>query len=375
VAVTIHTEPLAYSPSDNPLTFRFSSNQTAQANFSYIVKVFLNTVEIGEDRVFPESGIYAHYDCSNIVRGLMPSPSFSTALWQNSGTNASLYITVTEEYGTTPTLQASATSSTIKIIKGRLSDREWESFNAATTWKNLLFLTNYPRTQRMEVMRATPVYLNMITDASKTLEIKLYNGVTLLDSYTNTQNYKIAQINTKTSLLSTTAGFTDGDILAASYYTVQVGTSEIFTFYFYDDYCGTIQSLQWMNEWGAFDSFVFAHNLELSGNVTDRKYNRPFGGWSGSTYTYDLEDAGEVRIGTQQKDSGTIYTSWITEGQQNWLTELYKSPRFVLTKLGESATPIRITSNQFTFKQQRFEDLVSESVAFEFTNNHNGLSL
>jgi len=83
------------------------------------------------------------------------------------------------------------------------------------------------------------VYLNLIQDASKQLEIKLYtaNG-TLLDTYTNTQNYKIAQINTNTSLLESTAGFTSGDIASASYYTVQVGTSEIFTFYFYDDYCG-----------------------------------------------------------------------------------------------------------------------------------------
>lgn len=375
MAVTINTLPQEWSPSDNPITFRFSSNQTGQANFSYLVKTYYNSNLVSTDVVYPEVGIYAHWDASPIIKNLLTTPTRKTALWQNSATNGNVYIVVTESYGTPATLQASATSSTVQVFKACLSDVAWSGYDY-TDYKNLLFLTNYPRTEQAFVQRGSDVYLNLIQDASKQLEIKLYtaNG-TLLDTYTNTQNYKIAQINTNTSLLESTAGFTSGDIASASYYTVQVGTSEIFTFYFYDDYCGTIQSLQWMNEWGAFDSFVFAHNLELSGSVTDRKYNRSFGGWSGSTFTYDLEDAGEVRIGTQQKDSGTIYTSWISQAQQNWLTELYKSPRFVLTRLGESAVPIRITSNQFTFKQQRFEELVNESVSFEFVNNHNGLSL
>jgi len=373
MAVTIHTTPAAFSPSDNPLTFRFSSNQTAQANFSYIVKTFLNTVEIGEDRVFPESGIYAHYDCSNIVRGLMPSPSFSTALWQNSGTNSSLYITVTEEYGTTPTLQASATSSTIKIFKGRLSDREWESFSSAT-WQNLLFLTNYPRTQRMEVMRATPVYLNMITDASKTLEIKLYNGVTLLDSYTDTQTYVIAQLNLNTTNLQATAGFSSGDITLATHYTVQIGTSEILTIYFYDDYCYSPNTLTWLNDYGAFDSFIFAHNLERNSNVKDRSYSKQFGQWNGTSFTYDSNDSGERRVGTTVSNEGNIYTDWINETKQHWLTELYRSPLHRLY-VGSSAWSVKVTTNAYSFKQQRFEELLSESVGFTYSYNHQSMVL
>ena len=375
MAVTIHTSPANWSPSDNPLTFRFSSNQTAQANFSYVVRTYYNATLISEDLVFPEVGIYAHWDASPIVKNLLNTPTRKQTLWQNAGISGTVSITVYENYGTPPVNHASASSSTINIFKACLSDVAWNSFNPAT-YQNLLFLTNYPRAENCYVQRGADVYLNLIQNASNQLRIKLYEADgTLLDSYTDTQNYAIAQINTKTTLLNTECGFSNGDLVDAAYYTVQVGTSEIFTFYFYDDYCGTIQSLQWMNEFGAFDSFVFAHNLDLSGNVTDRKYNRKYGGWSGASYTYDLEDSGEVRMGTQQKDSGTIYTGWITDTVQNWLTELYKAPRFVLIELGSEPRPIRVTSNSFTFQRQRYEDLISESVQFDFVNNHKGISL
>jgi len=375
MSVTIHTTPQNWSPSDNPLTFRFSSNQTAQANFSNIVRTYYNSNLVSEDRVFPEDGIYAHWDASPIIKNLVPTPTRKTALWQNAAISGELYIQVFENYGTPPVNQAAGTSSTIDVFKACLSDIDWASYNPAT-YQNLLFLTNYPRGERAYVQRGADVYLNLIQDANKQLSISMYRADnSLIGTYTDTQTYAIAQINTNTSLLQATAGFSAGDISDAAYYTVTVGTSETFTFYYYDDYCGIIQSLQWINEWGAFDSFVFAHYLETSGSVTDRKYNRKFGGWSGSAYVYNLEDAGEVRIGTQQKDSGILYSQWITDTVQNWLTELYKSPRFVLIPLTGTDRPIRITSNQFTFNNQRFDELLSESVAFEYVNNHNGLSL
>lgn len=375
MAVVIHTNPLQFSPSDNPLKFTFSSNQTAQANFSYIVSTYLDSVKVSEDRIFPESAAYAHYDCSPIVRGLMPSPTFQTALWQDARIEAELYIIVTEEYGTPAALQASVTSSTIDIFKGRLSDKDWETFNAPTTWQNLLFMTNYPRTQRMEVLRGAPVYLNMITDASKQLEIKLYNGATLLDSYTNTQNYVIAQLNLNTTNLIATAGFSSGDIAIATHYTVQIGTSEILTIYFITDYCNSPNTMLWVNDYGAIDSFVFLHNLDRSASVKDRSYSKQFGQWNGTSFTYDASESGERRVGTTVTNEGIVYTDWIYEAQQAWLTELYRSPLHRLYNVSGTHDGIKITTTQYTFKQQRFEDLISESVGFVYSYNHQSMVL
>jgi len=124
MAVTIHTTPLQFSPSDNPLTFTFSSTQTAQANFSYIVEVFFNAVKVTEEQVFPEVSTKSHYDCSPVVSGLVPKATYSTVVWRDSGITADVHIKVHEFYGSTPALQGNATSSTIKIFKGSLSDQD-----------------------------------------------------------------------------------------------------------------------------------------------------------------------------------------------------------------------------------------------------------
>lgn len=370
MAVTISSTPKQFSPSDNPLTFRFTSTQTAQANFSYIVETYLDNVKVGEDRVFPESSTYAHYDCSPIVLSLMPLPSYKTALWQDAGITGELHVKVYENYGTPPVNQASATSATIDIFKAGLSDEDWEVFDAPTDWKNLLFLTNFPRDQRWEVLRGVDFYLNMITDASKQLEIKLYDSNnTILDTYTDTQNYVIAQLNLNSDLLTSTAGFSSGDIADASYYTVQIGTSEIITIHFFEDDCNQPNTLMWLNDYGAYDSFIFSHNLEVQGNVTDRKFTKQFGEWSGTNFNYDSANSGEQRVGTSTKKQGTIYTDWITQEQQNWLVELYSSPQYRLYKPDATYSSIVVTSNQFTYKQQRFEELINESVSFNYSFN------
>jgi hypothetical protein len=367
MAVTIHTTPKQWSPSDNPLNFTFSSNMTGQANFSYVVETYYNTVKVAEDRVFPESGARAHYDCAPIISGLMPQPQIRTALWQDAAINGSVYVIVRESYGTPPALQASATSSTIKIFKAALSDDDWQIFDAPVAWQNLKFLTNYPRTQRLHVLRNQNVFLNQITDALKQLAISLYRAdTTLIGTYTDTQNYPVAQVCINATNLQMTAGFSPAEILESAYFTVRIGTSEIFTVHWHVQECRAAHALQWLNEYGAFDSFIFAHNLERTGNVNALEFGRQFGAWNGTSFVYDAELSGTQRSKTNTERGGIVYTDWIEEAQQHWLTELYSGTVHRLVYSTGVQKGIKITSNQFTFKQQRFEELLSEAVAFDF---------
>lgn len=369
MAVTIHTTPLQFSPSDNPLTFTFSSNQTAQANFSYIVETYFNATKVATDQVFPESSTRAHYDCSAIVSGLMPQPTYATSIWQDANITAEVYIIVREFYGATPALQANATSTTIDVFKGALSDEDWENFNAPTTWKNLLFLTNYPRGERFEVLRGTDVFLNMITDASKTLEIKIYQeDGTLIDTFTDTQTYVIAQLNLNTTNLVNPSVFTAPQIASTAYYTVQIGTSEIFTIYFLDDYCFGCYQLQWLNEYGAYDSFIFAHNLDVDGETNAQKYTKQFGQWNGTAFEYDSNKSGEQRSSVFTKKKGIVYTEWISQAQQNWLVETFDSTQHRLYNQDADVWSIAVTTSQFSFVQQRWEDLINQSVGFNYSS-------
>jgi hypothetical protein len=373
MAVTIIQEPQDWSTSDNPLRVTFSSSATANANFSFIVQTFLDNVQIAEDRVFIERGTSAHYDASTVVKNVIQKPTRSTTIYSEGNYSNEVYIKVIENYGTPAIDHLNAVTTTVNVFKSCLSDKAWTLYDN-TDWVELKFLTNYPRSKRMYQLFEQDFYLNIITNGTASeLLINVYNSAgTLLDFYAgNVQSYLISQLNLNTTLL-TGAGL---NLTGASYYTVVVEGSEMLTIEFITDYCNNPNTLQWLNEFGAYDSFVFAHNIEKSGDVKDSTYGKQFGEWVNTSFDYNLKDSGTIRVATKQKDKGIIYTDWITELQQVWLCELYKSPRHYLIDVTGYVDYVRITSNSFTFKQQRFEDLINESVSFDYINEHNSISL
>ncbi len=62
MSVIIETTPQDYTPSDNPVVWTFSSNQTFQPNFAFIVEVYINGTLAKEELVFLENGIYGKYN-------------------------------------------------------------------------------------------------------------------------------------------------------------------------------------------------------------------------------------------------------------------------------------------------------------------------
>lgn len=378
MAVTIHDIPSDWSPSDNPLKYRFSSNQTAQANFSYVVETYFNNTLVSEDRVFPESGIYAHIDISPIVKNLLSVPVLTDAIWQDAGIDGKIKIKVWENYGTPAVNQASATSTETNIFKGCLSDRDWMSWNytAYDVASGGIFMTyREPSIDgKIYKIRQDDFYLNIIQDGSELLTVELLGPLGVIDTYTDTQNFAIAQVNINNYTLQNDCGFSPLDLAAADSVKIYIGTSKKYTVYFYTEGCNTAYTLEWINELGAWDSFIFAHNLEESFDVTERSYTRKFGSWNGSIFSYDLNDAGNVRVGTQQTDKITIYTDWITETEQHFLLTCYKAPRFYLFTKGNEV-PVKITSTQGKYQYARWEELISEAVDLQLVNNHNGISL
>ena len=56
MALTIHDTPVNYTPSGNPVVWTFSSDQTAQANFSYLVEVYVGGTLRGRQQIFTGNG-------------------------------------------------------------------------------------------------------------------------------------------------------------------------------------------------------------------------------------------------------------------------------------------------------------------------------
>ena len=375
MAVTFHQIPAAYSPSDNPLMYRFSSNQTAQANFSFIVKATLGGTVLIESKIFPEVGIYAHYDASDVVKYKIPKPILTNILAQSNGTMLNLSLTVTENYGTTPINQASATSTITRTWKSCLSSEDFllKDFNA--DYKGKLFLTNAPRSNNIQVLRGQDVYLEQIVDTGGLVaaSIAFYDSSgALLDTVGISYNFPIWQLNLKSTLLD---AITPEDINDVSYFTVQIGTSEILTIEYFDDYCNKPFALTWMNEYGAFDQFIFKHNNELSYNVDSSSYRSQFGSWVGNAFVYSVVNSGLIDYVKNIKHSGTITTDFVSEAFQNYLIELFNSPFYLLTDVNGYVITITVTNNAYKEDQSRFDELLMLEVNYTKSSSHKSLTI
>ncbi len=88
--------------------------------------------------------------------------------------------------------------------------------------------------------------------------------------------------------LYTDCGFSYVDIAAAEWVNVTLDNAT-FRIDIYQPECDDDPStLQWINQFGSWDSFIFRHNVERKGEVTERTYTKKFGAWDGTTFTYDL---------------------------------------------------------------------------------------
>jgi hypothetical protein len=156
MAVTIQTNPDDYSPATNPLVFTFSSDQTAQAAYSFYVELTINGTVHSYHDVYTESSNYGKFDCSEILRSyveseLVPDGNLEVPY---SGATATYTIRVRDKYGSPPALQGIyATTSTYTCFNAALGHIDWTNYEYGnydiTTQADgdYLFLSSFPRAE------------------------------------------------------------------------------------------------------------------------------------------------------------------------------------------------------------------------------------
>jgi hypothetical protein len=371
MAVTINSTPKPMSPSGNPLVYTFSSNQTAQPNFSYIVETYVNAAKAREERIFPQSGIRSFVDISETVDALVQAPKILSGLSSNSQTIESIFIIVRENYGNPPVNSPlSATSAVTLAFKGCVDNKTFETIDFDADWKAKKWLTNHP-TKDISILRNQRAICSMLVNSSQTLEVKIYNSSnSLLGTYTSTQNNRLWQVNITNAVLLG-MGFSQPNIDNTAYITLQIGTSEILTYRFFDEYCHSPKSLLWTNEYGSFDTFIFEHFDIRSGQVTGNMFKKQFGEWSGGTYIFDSLNSGEIDYSKNKITKGSLVSDYMSEQQHDWLVELYNSTFYILFNESGLTESVRVTKTSYEYLSERFEDLIMEQVDYVLSNSQN----
>lgn len=364
MAVTIHTSPKSYALSGNPVQWTFSSNQTAQANFSYIVEVYVNTVLHSTHQVYPESGINAKFNASSIAELVTQPPLLVTG---NATNNATMYIIVRENYGTPPTNQANATSSTITVFKAKIALNEWISFNIDDyrfTNNNNNWLTQMPK---HNLRLNSHIYLNHLIDSATSLVItyRFYDsGGNLLQTVNSAiaTPYKIYIFKIETSYLESiyvASSFDD-----VSYVTVQLtdttNSSNLYRIDIDRSCLGDLTTVDFISRIGSLETFNFNRRSIESITTESNSYSTTQGDWSSTSYVYTI-GTGQSSFQLSIDKTLKLTSDWISDTMYNYLiNNLCTSPYIIVGG-------VRMAIESFTSqnKKKPYDTLNSLEVSFK----------
>ena len=380
MAVTIHTSPQLYTPSDNPITWVFSSDETAEANFSYLVELYINGVLDSRHLVFPERGARSHFDASERMKAFTPSAQLNTSLVNDASNISTVYIKVIERYGTPPTNQANATSSTVNSFKACLSDSEfsvWDYTDYLTS-----FFTDYDRDNLNLYNSNVRQYYQFLTNNRNNLALSYQRfdasgvaiGAVVTTAIANT--IKIAQFNvrTLTSIWSlNNVAYIELKVIDTALVTdiSEVLRLNIVT----PDTCYLDTYLIWLNKFGAFDQYMFLHNLISRTEIQKLEYQSQFGQWVGTDFVYSTATSGNKSYVKTMQDSGSIVSDWISEVVQSYIVKLYESP-YVVIQIGLTTYyQIVVNNSSYEIKQEKYEELFNEIIEFSRSNTRKSINL
>jgi len=394
MAIIIQQEPGFFTSASNPVIYTFESDETAQANFSYIVELYIDGALHSTHQVFPQSAELAKFNASEAVRSTLASPLITNgSLTTNYNTAIStVYIIVSEKYGTPPAIQLDATSNAIFVFNGALRHPQWIDFNfkdydVSTTnsfTPGVLFLTSWPRTRKTFCGLNEKIFLGFISsDTSFDVRFRLFDSTNTLIASDNVgltfNDLTVVDCSPSTIMANTT--ITAGNFAAAAYYKVRArgtgvgifnGSSEEYDIYI-DNECHRYETrrLHWLNKFGVWDSFTFTLVSIDSTKVSSSGYSRESGVWDGTDYTYPLYQGQATTYAKTAKDTLILNSDWINEEVQKWLVrELYESPNVYLEQ-GENFEPVNVVNQNYDFKQRRINGLIQEVVQIERTYLYN----
>jgi len=385
MAVTIYDEPKLIAPAGNPLVFTFSSDQTAQPNFSFVVEVYVNGTLRLTQEVFRQFNTLGRIDVSEAVQSVLVNPTITTNIeYDATGGLVEYYIKVYEKYGTTPTIQASDTSTTLKAFNGALEYADWINWDPDNYDPNITtfasFLTFFPTTKRALCGMEENFYLGYFEQtgvAACILNITLYDiqtNIIVSDTFnlTNTDfnilNVGPQQIISNTSI--TQANFDD-----CYNYSIVVSTGLLkfigpFLIYMDTD-CKRYQTyrLHWLNKLGSWDSFTFALVSTESATIQAFDYQRDPGVWDGTSYTYPLYSGQKIHFAKTKTDQLILNSDWINQDVQQWLVNsLFNSPIVYLEQDNSTEfEPVKVTNTSYQLKTRRRDGLIQEQVTIERT--------
>ena len=389
MAITIQSSPQTLNTASNPCVFTFSSTNTGQTNFSFLVELTVNGSIHSFHQVFPESSNYGKFDCSEILKNTLTSDIIVDGTLATNYTSAicTYKIRVKEKYGDPVAEQGAwVSSSTLRAINGSLKHQDWISYDYQDydmiSTSGALFLTSFPRDEKYYCGLNESVFLGYLTSdgAATGVGVVLYDvtGSVIAQDLSNpvaSGQYLTVMDISPQSIIDNTS-ITSADFDTCYYYEFGANTGNIGeeteTFRIYMDLdCTqyTTRRLHWLNKFGVWDSYTFNKYSEESGDVVSSSYQTERGNWNASNAWVYNQYAGESKSFAKISTNKLLLNSdWIKEDKHNWLMEsLLESPKVYLEISQGVFEPVIVSNQSWTKKRKIRHKLIQESIRVERT--------
>ena len=376
MALTIHDNPVNYTPSGNPVVWTFSSDQTAQANFSYLVEVYVGGTLRGRQQIFPGNGIYGRIDVSGYAETYTFPPTLSNSFVVDAANYNEVYITIIERYGDPIADGATLTSSAYTVFKSKQTDTDFINWDPALYTmqpfappSGVSWLTNFPSStsEYYKVGEAeTARVMGISNERANNVIIETYDeNLTPIGGGTfAVPTHKVLIFNVSQAAIISGTTITVGDLAAAYYFslrmedTVATVTSN-YMYFQIDRECktDTAKRVHYLSTLGSFESFTYRLYSNEKGNIKGSRYEREFGTWNGSSFQFNLNRGRTVDyMKTLNKDL-LLRSDWLSQEIQNWLeNELGPSPLVYIEDRNDTPLSLRRVASKkssFTLKTTR----------------------
>jgi hypothetical protein len=382
MAVTIHQTPKSFNPSDNPVVWTFSSDQTAQPNFVYVVQLYINDTLVANELAFPENNINARFDASGYASNACSIPTIGDDLIADAANYCEVRITVVERYGTPPADQANSAASNVVCWKAKMFDDDWIDWTPADYIYNGpgLWLTNYPETMKVRLAdeQIRLMFINNETSIVN-FKVELFNtGGSIVSATVNftATSYMLLICNVSPSVIISAMAITAENFAAADYYEVSangvtglaVQRIDIDT----DCVFSTYKRLHFLTQFGAIESYSFGLIARKSGSITSYGYRKTFGQWDGSDFIWTKDQGRDIDYAKSIDRKMVCVSDWLSGALQNWIIyNLHGSP-LVYEESGDLMIRRRCTNKTIDEKIQENDQLFLEEVTLTLPT-HNSM--
>lgn len=355
MAITIKSSAQSPAPVFNAIPFVVSSTNSGQTNFKFVCDVYVSGVT-GYSRLLlnadPTTG-YAAFLVNNILRSQVSSDFDYTSgvsvlpFKKNTHSYVAYECKFGEQYGasgsivTYPNLTVTGTEL---AFNGSLDPITWNSYTSAAytiSSTSSKFLDNDYGAKTFRLTdRGWLNYYCATSGNDKSLIVKTYNfsgALTMTASITNNYNVKSSSDDKfiRVGVAPVDINISSPNLInsAVLYYTIWLAdsgatqTSETRTFFVNQDATNSEEYIvAFKNDFGGMDTLAFYRKSKRTSSITRKTYQKNVGGLSGSTWSYNNYDAGEITMDTKIQDSYLLNSNWITNNQAKWLKQLVTSP-------------------------------------------------